>query len=39
MTVKDLIKVCSKEDYACVYDIATDTYLYGCIFISSLVLM
>lgn len=28
MTVKDLIKVCSKEDYVCVYDIATDTYLY-----------
>lgn len=28
MTVKDLIKACSKEDYVCVYDIATDTYLY-----------
>lgn len=28
MTVKDLIKVCSKEDCVCVYDIATDTYLY-----------
>lgn len=28
MTVKDLIKVCSEEDYVCVYDIATDTYLY-----------
>lgn len=28
MTVKDLIKVCSKEDYVCVYDIATDTYPY-----------
>lgn len=28
MTVKDLIKVCSEEDYVCAYDIATDTYLY-----------
>lgn len=28
MTVKDLMKVCSEEDYVCVYDIATDTYLY-----------
>lgn len=28
MTVKDLINVCSEEDYVCVYDIATDTYLY-----------
>lgn len=28
MTVEDLIKVCSEEDYVCVYDIATDTYLY-----------
>lgn len=28
MTVKDLIKICSEEDYVCVYDIATDTYLY-----------
>lgn len=28
MTVGDLMKVCSKEDYVCVYDIATDKYLY-----------
>lgn len=28
MTVKDLIKVCSEDDCVCVYDIATDTYLY-----------
>lgn len=28
MTVEDLIKVCSEDDYVCVYDIATDTYLY-----------
>lgn len=28
MTVGDLLKVCSKEDVVCVYDIATDTYLY-----------
>lgn len=29
MTVEDLIKVCSEDDYVCVYDIATDTYLYN----------
>jgi hypothetical protein len=28
MTVGDLLKVCSKEDVVCVYDIATDKYLY-----------
>ena len=28
MTVKDLIKVLSKDDCVCVCDIATDTYLY-----------
>lgn len=28
MTVKDLMKVCSEEDCVCVYDVATDTYLY-----------
>lgn len=28
MIVKDLIKVCSEDDCVCVYDIATDTYLY-----------
>ena len=28
MTVEDLIKVCSKEDVVCVYDIATDKYLF-----------
>ena len=28
MTVKDLMRVCSKEDYVCVYDVATDKYLY-----------
>ena len=28
MTVGDLIKVCSEDDCVCVYDIATDTYLY-----------
>lgn len=28
MTVGDLMKVCSEEDYVCVYDIATDKYLY-----------
>ena len=28
MTVGDLLKVCSKEDVVCVYDIATDEYLY-----------
>lgn len=28
MTVGDLLKVCSKEDDVCVYDIATDKYLY-----------
>lgn len=28
MTVKDLMKVCSEEDVVCVYDIATDKYLY-----------
>lgn len=28
MTVKDLIKVCSEEDYVCVYDIATGKCLY-----------
>lgn len=28
MTVGDLMKICSEEDYVCVYDIATDTYLY-----------
>lgn len=28
MTVKDLIKVRSKDDCVCVCDIATDTYLY-----------
>lgn len=28
MTVEDLIKVCSEDDYVYVYDIATDTYLY-----------
>lgn len=28
MTVEDLIKVCSEDDCVCVYDIATDTYLY-----------
>lgn len=28
MTVGDLIKVCSEDDYVCVYDIAADTYLY-----------
>lgn len=28
MTVGDLLKVCSKEDVICVYDIATDKYLY-----------
>ena len=29
MTVGDLLKVCSKEDVVCVYDIATDKYLYN----------
>lgn len=28
MTVGDLLKVCSEEDDVCVYDIATDKYLY-----------
>ena len=28
MTVGDLLKVCSEEDVVCVYDIATDKYLY-----------
>lgn len=28
MTVGDLLKVCSEDDCVCVYDIATDTYLY-----------
>lgn len=28
MTVGDLLKVCSKEDVVCVYDVATDKYLY-----------
>lgn len=28
MTVEDLMKVCSEDDCVCVYDIATDTYLY-----------
>lgn len=28
MTVGDLLKVCSEEDAVCVYDIATDKYLY-----------
>lgn len=28
MIVEDLIKVCSEDDCVCVYDIATDTYLY-----------
>lgn len=28
MTVGDLLEVCSKEDDVCVYDIATDKYLY-----------
>ena len=28
MTVGDLLKVCSKEDVVCVYDIATDKNLY-----------
>lgn len=28
MTVGDLLKVCSKDDVVCVYDIATDEYLY-----------
>ena len=28
MTVKDLMRVCSKEDYVCVYDVATDKCLY-----------
>lgn len=28
MTVEDLINVCSEDDCVCVYDIATDTYLY-----------
>ena len=28
MTVKDLMKVCSEEDCVCVYDVATDKYLY-----------
>lgn len=29
MTVGDLLKVCSEDDYVCVYDIATDKYLYN----------
>ena len=28
MTVKDLKRACSDDDYVCVCDIATDTYLY-----------
>nr|DAH63300.1 MAG TPA: hypothetical protein [Caudoviricetes sp.] len=28
MTVKDLLKVCSEDDVVCVYDTATDKYLY-----------
>lgn len=28
MTVGDLLKICNKEDVVCVYDIATDKYLY-----------
>ena len=28
MTVRDLLKVCRKDDVVCVYDIATDKYLY-----------
>lgn len=28
MTVGDLMKVCSEEDYVCVYDAATDKCLY-----------
>lgn len=28
MTVGDLLEVCSKEDVVCVYDVATDKYLY-----------
>lgn len=28
MTVGDLLKICNKEDAVCVYDIATDKYLY-----------
>lgn len=28
MTVKDLMEVCSEEDCVCVYDVATDKYLY-----------
>ena len=29
MTVGDLLKVCSKEDVVCVYDVATGKYLYN----------
>lgn len=28
MTVGDLLKICNKEDAVCVYDVATDKYLY-----------
>lgn len=28
MTVGDLLEVCSKEDVVCIYDVATDKYLY-----------
>lgn len=36
MTVGDLLKICNKEDAVCVYDVATDKYLYDSYLYDSL---